>query len=130
VLFLFSKEYPVSDFPAPPRRRGAPNGNQNAVKHGFYSRMFHTTDIEDLDDSPAINLADEIILLRVFIRRAIESNDTQLDFPESLELLRVLSLASLSINRLIRTQHLLTPPGRSMADLHQALAQMIADLKP
>ena len=117
----------MSDSPATPRRRGAPVGNKNASKHGFYSRQFQKSDLKDLDDNQVDDMTDEIKLLRVFIRRVIESNDTRLSFPQSIELLRALSLATTSINRLIRTQHLLNPSGDSMDKLHIAMAQMIEE---
>ena len=53
----------------PPRRRGAPFGNRNALKHGFYARNFDPGDTKDLDEHEFDGLTDEIILLRVYIRR-------------------------------------------------------------
>jgi hypothetical protein len=34
------------------RRRGAPEGNFNAFKHGFYSRRFRNGELDDLVKSP------------------------------------------------------------------------------
>ena len=115
--------------PASPRRRGAPAGNLNAVKHGFYARQFHKADIRDLEDDQTGSLDSEIKLMRVFIRRVLESSDARLPFPQSIELLRALSLASIAINRLIRTQHLLRDPNASLLELQNALASMIEDME-
>ena len=130
----------MSDSPASPRRRGAPSGNKNAVKHGFYARQFLRSDLHDLEENRIDSLADEIKLIRVYIRRVIDWNvtdpaarpgaeDTRLTFSQSIELLRALSLASICLNRLIRTQQLLTPPANALDELHEALAEMIADMK-
>jgi hypothetical protein len=119
----------MPDSPSKPKRRGAPAGNKNAIKHGFYARQFHQADLNDLDDNKVESLTDEIKLMRVFIRRVLESVDTRLTFPQSTELLRALSLASMSVNRLIRTQHLLKPAQDSMDELHIALAKMIEDIE-
>jgi len=92
----------------PPRRpRGAPAGNLNALKHGFYSRQFRKADLGDLDDIQFTGLLDEIKLLRVFIRRVVEMGYGAADLPTLVSLLRVVCLASATLNRLIKTQHLL-----------------------
>jgi uncharacterized protein YjcR len=33
-----------------PNSRGAPKGNLNALKHGFYSRLFHAGEATDLSN--------------------------------------------------------------------------------
>jgi uncharacterized protein YjcR len=33
--------------PQNPKKRGAPYGNQNAFKHGFYSRHYTQAEVED-----------------------------------------------------------------------------------
>jgi len=127
----------MTNFSGSSRRRGAPSGNKNAVKHGFYTRQFLRADIRDLQNNQVIDLTDEIKLIRVYIRRVLEwhvpqgqdFNASHLDFPQSIELLRALSLASICMNRLIRTQHLLTPDPTAMDALHDALEQMVADMK-
>ena len=93
--------------PQPEKRRGAPEGNSNALKHGFYSRQFKKRDVADLDVSKFDGLKDEIALLRVFIRHVAELGKGVEDLHEAVYLLRVLCLASSSLNRLIRTQQLL-----------------------
>src|SRR5512146_2641399 len=101
---------PEQSFPSP-RRRGAPLGNTNALKHGFYSRRFKRTDIKDLDACEFSGLKDEITMLRVYIRRVIEMSNGMQDFYEAMTLLRVLCLASDSLTRLLKTQNLLITPG-------------------
>jgi hypothetical protein len=52
---------------------GAPKGNRNARKHGFYAGHLTTEELEDLAvvAAAAAGLEDEIGLLRVRIRRAL-----------------------------------------------------------
>jgi len=55
------------------RKRGAPRGNTNALKYGFYSRKLRRVEKADLDKSDTSNsLHDEILMLRVMIRRVWE----------------------------------------------------------
>jgi hypothetical protein len=105
-------------------RPGAPQGNTNALKHGFYSRKFRSADLQDLETYEFSGLDDEIIMLRVFIRRVVEMTGDIEDLDQAVSLLRALSLAVISLTRLLRTQTLL-PHGESIAD---ALAQAIAEI--
>jgi hypothetical protein len=88
-----------------PRKRGAPNGNRNAVKHGFYSRAFTTQEIDDIDEEKPLNLTDEINLVRIFMRRVItsfdNSNATQQDL---LDTFRAICVGNMTLTRLIRIQ--------------------------
>jgi hypothetical protein len=86
--------------PSRPRRlRGAPLNNLNALKHGFYARKFRPTDLVDLAESKFIGLNEEITMLRVFMRGVIEQSSSASTLSESIEVLRVLSLAAASLTR-------------------------------
>jgi len=51
------------------RRRGAPKGNQNARKHGFYSKVLDEAEQLDLELAAGVEgIDDEIALLRVKIK--------------------------------------------------------------
>jgi hypothetical protein len=63
----------------PKRRRDAPPGNLNAIKHGFYSRGFRTMDIKDLDAMLENGLESEISMLRVSTRRLLELTQENTD---------------------------------------------------
>ena len=124
---------PTNPSTPPPRsKRGAPPGNTNALKHGFYARKFERADLNDLDSHQFSGLQDEIILLRVFIRRVIELSKDLEDLPEAVSLLRVLSLASISLTRLLRTQKLLAGDelGDIAAILSEALTEVNKDIEP
>jgi uncharacterized protein YjcR len=49
-------------------KRGAPRGNQNACKHGFYSQVLNEAEQLELERAKGIEgIAEEIALLRVKI---------------------------------------------------------------
>jgi hypothetical protein len=52
-------------------KRGAPLGNTNALKHGFYSRKFRSLELADLD-ALQVGLASEVAMLRVVTRRLFD----------------------------------------------------------
>jgi hypothetical protein len=120
----------MDDSPSfPPKRgRGAPPGNTNALKHGFYSRRLKRSDLSGIEYCDA-RLQEEITMLRVFTRRVIELGKDVDTLPEAVSLLRALCLASTSLTRLMKTQHLLTPSGNPALDaFHQALDEVVKEL--
>ncbi len=97
--------------PSPPRRRGAPPGNTNALKHGYYSARFAPRTPGAAVDLKASGLADEIDLLRAFLRRVIYLSASQSSLSADLALLRVASLAANTLGRLVRTQRFFAEYG-------------------
>ena len=110
------------------RRRGAPMGNSNALKHGFYSRKFKPLEAEDLDVLEAEDkLQDEILLLKVMIRRVWELAASEATNLESWsQALNVLGLAMTRQASLIRVQAI-TGGGGSKATT-QAISQAIQEV--
>ncbi len=92
-------------------RRGAPKGNANALRHGFYSRQFKTIIQQDLDGHKFTGLSDQITLLRVFIRQTIELIGQPKDVKEALDGLHSLSSGFFSLSRLVRTHHIISLAG-------------------
>jgi hypothetical protein len=85
-----------------PRKRGAPRGNTNALKHGYYSRRFQRIELKDMQDGLLDHLNDEIALLRVTMRRVFEQADASNDrWPETLD---ILARASSRPPSLVRVQ--------------------------
>jgi len=79
------------------RRRGAPVGNRNAVKHGFYSRELNKEDRSKLKKAANIeDISQEIALLRFEIQKATSSGEIAKLIP--------LSKAAYALEKLIRTQ--------------------------
>jgi len=110
-----------------PRRRGAQLGNTNALKHGFYSRRFLKSEMDDLETTNYTGLRDEIAMLRVCIRRIIEWGVSIQDFPEALNFLRVVSLATASLSRLVRTQEAIAGSDMESA-LEKAIGEVAVEL--
>lgn len=106
----------------PKRRRGAPLGNSNALRHGFYSRQFKRFVQRDLDGHEFEGLTDEITMLRVVLRQIFEDVSLAKDPLSRLEAFRVVSLGCSSLSRLVRTQHIISPEG---SDLDAALSEAI-----
>ena len=101
------------------KRRGAQVGNLNALKHGFYSDRFKKGEIDDLEAvAQAQNgVQDEIILMRVLIRRVFEqatcqaeesSDDPKNDLETWSNALNALGAASTRLAGLLRVQQVLT----------------------
>jgi hypothetical protein len=99
-----------------PRTRGAPKGNFNALKHGFYTRRLRKHDLNGVESTDASGLIEEIALIRVFTRRLLESIGPDTDAYELVEFLRALCLASSTITRVVKTQFLIAAAGPEMDD--------------
>jgi uncharacterized protein YjcR len=101
------------------KRPGAPEGNWNAFKHGFYSKLFRPLELSDLDTALGDGLEDEIALLRVIIRRVFEyaDEDDKQTLDQWSRTLNTLGAASTRLAALIRTQQVVSGGGSSVLDL-------------
>ena len=99
----------MSENPSSPplRRPGAPLGNCNALKHGFYSRRFKEAELDAVHKAGFLSLADEIRALRRSVHAAVESSQSGDPEFDLLTLGGRLCVALISLDRLIRTHHLL-----------------------
>ncbi|MBN2148716.1 MAG: hypothetical protein JW726_15115 [Anaerolineales bacterium] len=111
------------------RKRGAPRGNKNALKHGFYSRHFKAGETSDLEHTEQDNLDSEINMLRVVIRRTMEIADGQTDLEAAVKILGSLGAAATRLSSLLRTQKLLNT-GQSTAydQVTAAIAEVSQEL--
>jgi hypothetical protein len=98
-----------------PNKPGAPKGNLNALKHGFYSRLFRAGENDDLRHDIA-GLEHEITLLRVMIRRTMQLADGIDDLNEATRVLYALSAASSRLASLVRAQKYVKPNRTHLAD--------------
>ena len=97
---------PDSSVEVPPKkRRGAPPGNQNALKHGIYSNQLKQRELSGTDLS-TVALGDEITAMRFFIRRLIASSADVTERRKLFDLLHELSLGMLT-----PASTLAPPPG-------------------
>jgi len=109
------------------RSPGAQPGNTNAIKHGYYSRRFKNLEIDDLDVALSDGLNDEIMLLRVIIRRVFDyaSDDEAQNVESWSKALTTLGLASTRLAHLIRTQKLIKGDD---SEISSALSQAIGEV--
>jgi hypothetical protein len=98
------------------RRPGAPPGNLNALKHGFYSKIFRNTELEELHQFDAQDVAQEIELLRIIIRRTAERAAEAESFDSQLRFLSVLGQSTAQLTRLLNVQESYLRAQRSEAD--------------
>jgi len=99
-------------------KRGAPKGNQNARKHGFYSKVLD--EAEQLDFMLATGVEgidDEIALLRVKIK-SILSKD-----PENIKLIMQ---ATNTLAKLIKTRYNITKEQKK--GLKEAIGNVLRDI--
>jgi len=101
------------------KKPGAPEGNWNAFKHGFYSKRFRPLELSDLDTALGDGLEDEIALLRVIIRRVFEcaNDEEKQNLDQWSRTLNTLGAASTRLAALIRTQQVVSGGGSSVLDL-------------
>ena len=100
------------------RKRGGQTGNQNAVKHGYYSQAFKKA--EQLDFNLAAGLQgfnEEIALLRFETKKAVSSGDIVKLVP--------LSKVAYALEKLIRTQHKLYAGNGLRNNLKNAMRDLI-----
>lgn len=69
-----------TDTRAEPRKRGAPRGNQNARKHGFYSNALKPDEVQDLQAAAFMEgLDEEIAILRLKLKAVIQRTPDNTD---------------------------------------------------
>ena len=89
------------------KKRGAPRGNHNALKHGFYSTAFKDHERRLLSQPASADLSAEIELLRVANYRFIDALRAcagSLDGKTQVAALRALNLSVHSIKRLLNAR--------------------------
>jgi hypothetical protein len=90
--------------PQEKRKRGAPKGNLNALKTGFYSKRFRKEEMHDLVKDPGISLRSEAALLRVVMRRAVELTMNSQDPKDAIALLRAVTDGSNGVSQLLKAE--------------------------
>ncbi len=100
------------------RKRGAPKGNQNALKHGFYSRALDEAEILDMEAAADVNgIDDEIALLRVKIKSVLERD------PENIKLIMQ---ATNALAGLVKARYNITAQQRK--GLREAIGNVLRDV--
>ena len=92
------------------RKRGAPRGNRNALKHGLYSAAFQQHERSLLTRLSPADLSNEVDLIRIANYRLLQSlrdAPAPLDVDMQLAILRAVTLSTHSITSLLRTEGLM-----------------------
>ena len=111
-------------------KRGAQLGNDNAVKHGFYSAAFKDEEARLLDESQSADLTAEIELIRVMNMRYLESlkNSAEpLDPETQLSALRAVTLSAQAIIGLLRIQKLRAAADKDMDEIMKQFGSLPED---
>ncbi len=100
------------------RKRGAPKGNQNARKHGFYAKVLDEAEQLDFELATGVEgIDDEITLLRVKIKSILEND------PENI---RLIMEATNILARLVKTRYNITKEQRK--GLKEAIGNVLKDV--
>jgi len=100
------------------RKRGAPKGNQNARKHGFYSRALTEAEKVELEEAGYIEgIDEEIAILRVKLRELIENQPNRIELH--LE-------AANTIARLVRTRYQISKEQKR--SLKEAITKVLTEV--
>ena len=103
----------------PRGKRGAPRGNVNALKNGYYSRILNEAEMVDFALASGIEgIDDEIALLRLEIKKAIAGGDDTT--------LRILVKGMGILEKLVRTRYQITASQRK--GLKEAIQNVIRDI--
>ncbi len=103
----------------PKQKKGGQKGNRNAIKHGFYAKIFD--EVERLDFSLAAGVEgidEEIALLRMEIKKAIAGGDER-------NLILLIKAAG-ALEKLVRTRYQITDAQRK--GLKEAIGNVIHDV--
>ncbi len=99
-------------------KRGAPKGNQNARKHGFYSRVLDEAEQFDFEVATGVHgIDDEIALLRVKIKSLLARD------PENIKLIMQ---ATNTLARLVKTRYNISKEDKK--GLKEAIANVLRDI--
>jgi hypothetical protein len=100
------------------RKSGAPKGNQNARKHGFYSKVLDEAGRLDFELASGVEgIDDEIALLRVKIKSILEKD------PENIKLIME---ATNTLAGLVKTSYNMTKEQRK--GLKEAIGNVLKDV--
>lgn len=102
----------------PKKQRGGQPGNQNARKHGFYSRAVDAAEALQLEDAAAVEgLDEEIAILRVRLRRLLGECPDRLDLQLD---------AANTLTRMVKTRYQITKEQRR--SLKDAIGKVLEEV--
>ncbi|MCK5577026.1 MAG: hypothetical protein KAI14_01805 [Dehalococcoidales bacterium] len=100
------------------KKRGAPQGNQNARKHGFYSNVLDENEQEDFQQATCVEgIDEEIALLRTKLKSVVAHD------PENMKLIMQ---ASNTLVRLIQARYNIGKEDKK--GLKEAISNVLKDI--
>lgn len=112
------------------RKRGGQPGNRNALKHGFYSKVYAIGEIDDLETMLKEGLEDEIAMLRVMTRRLVELANGNKSIESAIANLNTLGAAATRLGGLLKTQKILYGNDSSVSSaLSEAISEVMEELR-
>jgi hypothetical protein len=100
------------------RKKGGQKGNRNALKHGFYAKVFNEAEkFEFISASDMEGIDEEIALLRTEIKKAISGGDERN--------LLLLVKASVALEKLVRTHYKIATENHD--GLKEAIGKVVKD---
>ena len=100
------------------KKPGAPKGNKNAQKHGFYAGVLDDAEQLDFESASGVNgIDEEIALLRVKIKSILEKD------PENIKLIMA---ATNTLAGLVKTRYKITSQQRK--GLREAISNVLRDV--
>jgi hypothetical protein len=109
------------------RKRGAQPENINALRHGFYSRLFKPYEAKEIEDILSTSLEDEIAMLRVATRRAFELANDADDINQMIKALGALGLAAIRTSRLLKAQKELGDGEQALDAISTAINEVLEE---
>jgi hypothetical protein len=98
----------------------------NALKHGFYSKHFQKSELDDLEEIG--DLTEEIQMMRVVARRLLEAARECRDVGELSNLLNTLGLAATRVGGLMKTQKFLGGGEENALEvIHQSIDAVLEE---
>src|SRR5512141_579102 len=95
-----------------PRLRGGQPGNLNALKHGFYARQFTERETGDLAGLDTNDLTGEIKMMRIVIRRILQSWTEATAVADQVALFDAISKGMVRLATLLKARYYLDNGGR------------------
>ena len=91
---------------------GAPKGNFNHLKHGFYSKRLRKIKVEEAE-ALSMDLNGELALLRALLRRFVELGEAKDDVDGLSRVVDVAGMTMVRIGTLLRTNYVLQGKGEN-----------------
>jgi hypothetical protein len=100
------------------KKRGAPQGNQNARKHGFYSQVLDEAEMLQLDEAREVEgIDEEIAILRVKLLNLIGQHPDRIDLQMA---------AANTITRMVRTKFHIS--ANQKKSLKEAITRVLTEI--